>query len=124
MKKILQILTVILSWIYLNCFVEAEVKIIYDTGVNISYYLNATENSSWEYFTWVWSITITDGDQAITILDRNLWAITNVPIDIISNEVIIGDLNYALVIDAQIFYHEIMVILGIEIVIYMVRQIH
>jgi len=77
MKKILQILIVIITWIYVNWFVEAGIRIIYDTGVNISYYLNATENSSWEYFTWVWTITITDGDQAITILDRNLWAITN-----------------------------------------------
>ena len=47
---------------------------IYNPDAWISYTLNETDTSSWELFTWVWTITYQDWDITITILDRNLWA--------------------------------------------------
>ena len=49
--------------------VNAETTITHYTWSNISYTLNWNE-----LFTWVWTITITDWTDTITILDRNLWA--------------------------------------------------
>lgn len=51
--------------------VNAATTITYYTGSNISYTLNWNE-----LFTWVWTITITNWIDTITILDRNLWATT------------------------------------------------
>ena len=49
--------------------VNAGTTITHYTGSDISYTLN------WdELFTWVWTITITNWIDTITILDRNLWA--------------------------------------------------
>ena len=58
------IMGVLALWI-----VNADVTVTHYTGSNISYTLNWNET-----FTWVWTITITDGVDTITILDRNLWA--------------------------------------------------
>ena len=48
-----------------------EVTAVHYTGSDIEYRLN----NNTEHFTWVWTITITDWTDTITILDRNLWAI-------------------------------------------------
>ena len=50
--------------------VNAETIISHYTWSNIEYRLN----DHTEHFTWVWTITITDWTDTITILDRNLWA--------------------------------------------------
>ena len=42
---------------------------------NISYTLNGWFNTE-KIFTWVWTITISDWTTEITILDRNLWAMS------------------------------------------------
>ena len=46
--------------------------ITYNTGVKITYI-----DTNWREFTDIWTITINDWTNSITMLDRNLWAITN-----------------------------------------------
>ena len=47
-------------------------SIIYDQNANITYV-----DTEWHEFTWIWTITISNWEDSITILDRNLWATTN-----------------------------------------------
>jgi len=59
-----------LVWTLAIWVANADTTIIHYTWSNIEYRLN--DNT--EHFTWVWTITITDWTDTITILDRNLWA--------------------------------------------------
>ena len=45
------------------------IRYIYNPDANITY-----TDTNWKEFTWIWTITITDGENSITMLDRNLGA--------------------------------------------------
>lgn len=53
-------------------WINNNYSIIYDSGANITY-----KDSEWREFTWIWTITISNWENSITMLDRNLWATTN-----------------------------------------------
>lgn len=58
-----------------NIFANEEpvaVTITYDSGANITYI-----DTEWNEFTGIWTITISNWIDNITMLDRNLWATTN-----------------------------------------------
>ena len=48
-------------------------SVVHYTGSNISFWLNSWTDAA-QKFSWVWTITITDWTDTITMLDRNLWA--------------------------------------------------
>lgn len=48
-----------------------------DSNVQYHTWNIAYADTEWNMFTGIWTITIQSGDDVITILDRNLWAITN-----------------------------------------------
>ena len=66
------IILIILIWLVFYLFrwdKKNHGSISYDEDANITY-----TDTNWKVFTWIGTITITNGKESITLLDRNLWA--------------------------------------------------